>query len=157
MNTGLEEYKDAEYDRLTAALKAALLEIRSDPRLRATVAQVARMANCSRQQLYNEPRSWVVRRIKRIALSRKLSEKKESQTVEPNGVDDDSALQMLKEMRRENSQLFHDKRALLKQLEAARDEIKQLSRDLKSCEEELYELREQVKKASTPSSLRRTR
>jgi len=113
------------------------------------------MVGCSRQVLYSPKRRWVVTRIDRITESRDLRDEKKSQAINPSAAEDDNTLDILKEMRRENSQLFHEKLALQQQLETARDENKQLGRDLKSCEEELCELREQVRKMSTPSSVRR--
>ena len=156
MNSGFEQYNATKFDQLTAALKSALHQIHADPRLPLTVKQVADMADCSRQLLYSPKRKWVVKRIERIALSRGLRDKKESETTNPNVAEDDSAVQeILERMRYENAQLFHEKLALKQQLEALRDENEQLSRDLKACEEKLYELREEVTKAATSSFVRR--
>jgi chromosome segregation ATPase len=157
MNSGLKKYKNTKFDRVTAALRTALRQIRADPRLPLTVTQVADMANCSRELLYTPKRKWVVRRIERIALARALLDK----TTEPKNADsrkDEGGLEkMLQTMRHDNASLFHEKRALLNELQTVRDENKELSRDLKSCEEQLYALREEVRRMVTPSVVRRRR
>ncbi|MEX3672357.1 hypothetical protein AB3X82_29765 [Paraburkholderia phenoliruptrix] len=158
MNSGLEEYKDTEYDRLTAALKTALLQIRSDPHLAATVAQVSRMAHCSRQVLYSPGRRWVVTRVRRIGRSRALRDKKLSQSDNGASVkDDDSFEKTLQNMRQENAKLFHEKLFLKKELEAIRDENKQLGRDLKSSEQQLYGLRQELRQMVSNNVVRRKR
>ncbi|MEX3942116.1 hypothetical protein AB4Y44_21650 [Paraburkholderia sp. BR10937] len=155
MTPELEQDRDSKFHELTVALRAALQQIRTDPGLPASVAQVARMASCSRGLLYTDDRRWVVRRIEKIKKLRRLRDKK----VHENGAEADKVEggvpAQLAAMRRENAQLFHECKALKGELRAAQDENEQLSRNLKSSEEQLYALREEVRRASGGDAFRR--
>ena len=154
MTPELEKYRDTKFHELTVALRAALRQIRADPSLPPTVAQVAQMAGCSRGLLYTDDRSWAAQRVKRIARARHLREEKTKGKNAEEVKDDSNIDAVLQKMRLENAEFFHKNLALESELQEARDEIKQLARDLKSCEEQLYALREQVRQTLTASSAR---
>ena len=131
MTPELEQYRDARFREVTDALKAALRQIRTDPSLPPTVAQVARMAGCSRGLLYTNERSWVVRRVKRIANARQLREESTKSKNAEEVIDDSNIDVVLQKMRLENAEFFHKILALEVELHDARDENKELARNLK--------------------------
>jgi hypothetical protein len=116
---------------------------RSQP---ATAADLARMAKCSRALLYTDKRSWgswVLRRLGRIAAARSLG----TRTKNTKASDEADATVVgvaIRNMKRENADLFHENLDLQRLLAAARKEVQLLKEESESDKHRIAMLLEEL-------------
>jgi len=91
---GFEQKNQQDYDENSEVITKALLDIQSDKKIKASIAQLSKMTGIHRNTLAN--RIWPIQQLKKIKEERKQQAEKEKLQAKKITIDKDKQLEMVR-------------------------------------------------------------